>query len=68
MSERAQNRLRILDKIILVMIVANVFIVALTVLNYVQDGKFSNLSIVVGLTSLSSLLIIRAVLARKTKS
>lgn len=65
MSERNKKRLQVLDKIILVMIIANVFIVALTILSYVRDGEFSNLSFVVGLTSLAALLVARAVLHRK---
>lgn len=65
MSEQSKKRLQVLDKTILVMIIANIFIVALTVLSYVRDGEFSNLSFVVGLTSLVALLVARAILHRK---
>ena len=68
MSERDKNRLRILDKVILVMVIANVFIVALTILSYARDGEVSNLSVVVGLTSLTCLLLIRAGLRKRNKS
>lgn len=65
MAASDQNRLKTFDKVLFVVMIANIFIVALTVLSYLRDGEFSGMSMIVGLTALFTMFLIRVGLHRK---
>ena len=60
-----KSKLSAINSVIIIFALANVVIIVLTVLNYMQDGKLSLTSMVVGLLVLSSVLIMRASLKKK---
>ncbi len=65
MSNDDNSKLKAINILIVVFALVNVLIIALTVVNYMQDGKFSLTSVVVGLTTLPSILLIRASLKKR---
>lgn len=60
-----KSKLSAINMIIVVFLLANIAIITLVVLNYMQDGKLSLTSVLIGLVALSSALLIRASLKKK---
>ncbi len=60
-----KSRLSAINTLIVVFALVNIAIIVLTVFNYMQDGKLSLTSVVVGLVTLSSVLLMRSSLKKK---
>jgi hypothetical protein len=61
------GRLKTINILVIIFVLANVATIILTIANYMQDGKFSLMSVVISLTTLSSILLIRSSLKTKNK-
>ncbi|MDQ4123339.1 MAG: hypothetical protein M3209_18040 [Acidobacteriota bacterium] len=65
MLSGGKSELSAINTLIIVFVLANVAIILLSILNYMQDGKLSLTSVIIGLMVLSSALITRASLKKK---
>jgi hypothetical protein len=61
------GRLKTINILVIIFVLANVATIILTIANYMQDGSFSLMSVVISLTTLSSILLIRSSLKTKNK-
>ena len=61
------SRLRAINMLVIIFVLANIATIVLTIANYVQYGKLSLMSAVISLTTLSSILLIRSSLKTKNK-